>query len=441
MQLITADQVAVADNPHGVDVRHLYKTKDVVVSQITLEPGEVVKPHKAPVDVFFYVLEGSPTIEIEGQTITAAPGARSPAAPAICTPSATRATHACASSWSRRRTRPPDHRRPDPLRRSCRRPRAPAGSRQVGRPPRGASSRGARARRRAPPLRRRAPSGRSAPGRRSGRGTTRTSRRSAARGPSRNRDVADRVAARREQGVAVVDDPRLHERPPRGREARVSVALGHLRRQLHEAHEVRPSGEPAFVDLAGLQAREVGGRERRVLAVHRVDRRELLAARALDRRRGIVEEARQGRVHSAALAARRTPRGRCPRMGVCRSNSSEPVSPSAAGGTPAACAQQLRESQRVLGERAVGPGGAEPLQPLARVVDARHVRPRHGLDGHAEHGIVYTVRKTQGAQRLFLLGDAVHPAVPLPAAHAAPRAGPARTAGRPRPGPEGARPP
>ena len=34
----------------------------VVVSQITLEPGEVVKPHKAPVDVF-YVLEGTPGIE------------------------------------------------------------------------------------------------------------------------------------------------------------------------------------------------------------------------------------------------------------------------------------------------------------------------------------------------------------------------------------------
>ena len=74
MQIITADQIPVADNPHGVDVRHLYKTKDVVVSQITLQPGEVVKPHKAPVDAFFYVLEGAPTIEIEGETIAAAVG-------------------------------------------------------------------------------------------------------------------------------------------------------------------------------------------------------------------------------------------------------------------------------------------------------------------------------------------------------------------------------
>ncbi len=74
MQMITADTVPLADNPHGVDVRHLYKTDDVVVTQITLRPGEVVKPHKAPVDAFFYVLEGSPSIEIEGETVAAAAG-------------------------------------------------------------------------------------------------------------------------------------------------------------------------------------------------------------------------------------------------------------------------------------------------------------------------------------------------------------------------------
>jgi quercetin dioxygenase-like cupin family protein len=74
MQTITAYQIPVADNPHGVDVRHLYKTSDVVVSQITLQPGEVVKPHKAPVDAFFYVLEGVPHIEIEGETLAATAG-------------------------------------------------------------------------------------------------------------------------------------------------------------------------------------------------------------------------------------------------------------------------------------------------------------------------------------------------------------------------------
>jgi mannose-6-phosphate isomerase-like protein (cupin superfamily) len=80
MQSITADQVPVADNPHGVDVRHLFKTAHVVVSQITLEPGEVVKPHKAPVDAFFYVLEGAPSIEIEGETVTVKADALVPSA-------------------------------------------------------------------------------------------------------------------------------------------------------------------------------------------------------------------------------------------------------------------------------------------------------------------------------------------------------------------------
>ena len=71
MQPITADQIPVADNPHGVDVRHLFQTPHVMVSQITLEPDEVVKPHKAPVDVFFYVLEGTPSIDVEGEVAVA----------------------------------------------------------------------------------------------------------------------------------------------------------------------------------------------------------------------------------------------------------------------------------------------------------------------------------------------------------------------------------
>jgi quercetin dioxygenase-like cupin family protein len=73
MQTITAAQMPPADNPHGVDLRHLHASPHVVVSQITLEPGEVVKPHKAPVDAFFYVLEGAPVVEIEGEAMRVAP--------------------------------------------------------------------------------------------------------------------------------------------------------------------------------------------------------------------------------------------------------------------------------------------------------------------------------------------------------------------------------
>jgi mannose-6-phosphate isomerase-like protein (cupin superfamily) len=61
-------------------VRHLHATPHVVVSQITLEPGEVVRPHKAAVDAFFYVLEGTPAIKIQGETVAAAPDTLVPSA-------------------------------------------------------------------------------------------------------------------------------------------------------------------------------------------------------------------------------------------------------------------------------------------------------------------------------------------------------------------------
>jgi quercetin dioxygenase-like cupin family protein len=49
-------------NPHGVDVRKLYDKESAQVMHITLQPGEGLKPHKTPVDVFFVVLEGTPFI-------------------------------------------------------------------------------------------------------------------------------------------------------------------------------------------------------------------------------------------------------------------------------------------------------------------------------------------------------------------------------------------
>ena len=40
---------------------------NAVAVHITLEPGENLKPHRTPVDVFFYILEGGPTVEIDGE--------------------------------------------------------------------------------------------------------------------------------------------------------------------------------------------------------------------------------------------------------------------------------------------------------------------------------------------------------------------------------------
>jgi quercetin dioxygenase-like cupin family protein len=54
----------IKDNPHKVDVRQLYNNPSAQIMHITLLPGESLKPHKTPVDVVFYVLEGTPTVHI-----------------------------------------------------------------------------------------------------------------------------------------------------------------------------------------------------------------------------------------------------------------------------------------------------------------------------------------------------------------------------------------
>ncbi|GAB1400316.1 hypothetical protein MASR2M79_11560 [Aminivibrio sp.] len=58
------DEVDVMKNPHGVDARNIYDAESAVLTVITLKPGEQLKPHKTPVDVAFFVLEGKGTVEI-----------------------------------------------------------------------------------------------------------------------------------------------------------------------------------------------------------------------------------------------------------------------------------------------------------------------------------------------------------------------------------------
>jgi quercetin dioxygenase-like cupin family protein len=51
-------------NPHHVDARKIYDTQHAMAVVITLKPGEALKKHITPVDVFFYVLEGIGQVEI-----------------------------------------------------------------------------------------------------------------------------------------------------------------------------------------------------------------------------------------------------------------------------------------------------------------------------------------------------------------------------------------
>ena len=53
-----------AKNPHNVDVRKVFDSPDTSAVVITLEPGESLKKHVTPVNVFFYVLEGTGVVEI-----------------------------------------------------------------------------------------------------------------------------------------------------------------------------------------------------------------------------------------------------------------------------------------------------------------------------------------------------------------------------------------
>jgi len=64
MKIVNALQAPEAPNPHGVSACGLHDSEHVQVSMVTLQPGEALKRHVTPVDVFFYVIEGDGVVEI-----------------------------------------------------------------------------------------------------------------------------------------------------------------------------------------------------------------------------------------------------------------------------------------------------------------------------------------------------------------------------------------
>ncbi len=72
MKIIDVLNAPEKENPHGVSVRPLHNTEHAAVVHIALKPGESLKKHITPVDVFFYVLEGWGAVEIgdERQFVT-----------------------------------------------------------------------------------------------------------------------------------------------------------------------------------------------------------------------------------------------------------------------------------------------------------------------------------------------------------------------------------
>lgn len=64
MKIVKVAESQVTETPHKVDVKNIYDHDNAQVMHITLDPGQSLKPHITPVDVFFYVLEGTPSVLI-----------------------------------------------------------------------------------------------------------------------------------------------------------------------------------------------------------------------------------------------------------------------------------------------------------------------------------------------------------------------------------------
>ena len=64
MDIIDIKKVEISKTPHDVDVRKLYSFENASIIHIELKPGEALKKHVTPTDVFFYILEGEGEVEI-----------------------------------------------------------------------------------------------------------------------------------------------------------------------------------------------------------------------------------------------------------------------------------------------------------------------------------------------------------------------------------------
>jgi quercetin dioxygenase-like cupin family protein len=64
MNIIDVSSAPQHPNPHNADVKKLYYSELAQSMHIMLKPGQAIKKHITPVDVFFYVLEGKGIVEI-----------------------------------------------------------------------------------------------------------------------------------------------------------------------------------------------------------------------------------------------------------------------------------------------------------------------------------------------------------------------------------------
>lgn len=64
MKVFKVNETEPFSNIHGVEARRVFESQDVEVIHMALKPGQALKRHTTPVDVFFYILEGEGVVEI-----------------------------------------------------------------------------------------------------------------------------------------------------------------------------------------------------------------------------------------------------------------------------------------------------------------------------------------------------------------------------------------
>ena len=73
MNTVNALEAPENKNPHGVSAREVLSHEHAQVVMLTLQPGEALKRHITPVDVFFYALAGEGVVEIGDERQTVSP--------------------------------------------------------------------------------------------------------------------------------------------------------------------------------------------------------------------------------------------------------------------------------------------------------------------------------------------------------------------------------
>ncbi len=64
LESIKSGSILGEKNPKGIHAAHLIRHEHVRVTTLTLQPGDHVPPHEAPVEVLFYVVSGRGTLGI-----------------------------------------------------------------------------------------------------------------------------------------------------------------------------------------------------------------------------------------------------------------------------------------------------------------------------------------------------------------------------------------